>query len=83
MGRFERKGFNIFDRVISLLIFIFGLIASITFWVFIAKGNVFEGWYPLVGMFVSSHGALIGIIIYEIMHHTGKSFIELFKKDLE
>lgn len=80
MGRFERKGFNIFDRISSLFVFILGLIGSITFWVFIAQGDVFDSWYPLVGMLVASHGALIGIIFYEIMHYTGKTFIELFKK---
>ena len=79
MGRFTRKGFNIFDRITSLFVFILGLVGSITFWVFISRGDVFDNWYPLVGMLVSSHGSLIGIIFYEIMHHTGKSFKELFR----
>ena len=69
MGRFERKGFNIFDSITSVLVFIFALIASITFWVFIARGDVFDNWYPLVGMLVASHGALIGIIYYEYLKY--------------
>jgi hypothetical protein len=54
-----------FDNITSVLVFLFSLFASITFWVFIIKGDVFDHWYPLVGMLVASHGALIGIIVYE------------------
>jgi len=51
----------------SILIFIFSLFASIVFWVFIAKGDVYDNWYPLVGHLVASHGALIGIIYWEYL----------------
>lgn len=71
---------NIFNRITSLIIFIFTLIGSIVFWVFIARGDVFDNWYPLVGMFIASHGGLIGITLYEISHHTGKSVKELFTR---
>jgi len=81
MGKFEKKGYNIFARISSLFTFVFGLIATIAFWVFIAQGDVFDSLYPAIGMFIASHGALIGIIFYEIMHYTGKSFTELFKKN--
>jgi len=70
-----------FNRVSSIIVFILGLIGSISFWVFIVQGDVFEDWYPLVSMFVSTHSALIGVIFYEIMRYTGKSFKELFKKN--
>ncbi len=54
MGKFNRK--------ISLCVFILALVASIVFWVFIAKGDVYDNWYPLVGHLVASHGPLFGVI---------------------
>ena len=75
-----QDSYNPFDRITSIFVFIFSLIASITFWVFIARGDVFDHWYPLVGMFVASHGAFFGIIIYEAMYYTGLSFKELMGK---
>jgi len=74
-----KNSYNILDRLTSLLIFAFSLIGSIVFWGFIGN-DVFDSWYPLVGMFVASHGGLIGIIFYEIMYYTGKTFKELFKR---
>lgn len=71
-----RNPLNPFDRVTSLFVFIFSLIASITFWVFIARGDVFDHWYPLVGMLVASHGAFFGIILYEYLHYKELSFAE-------
>lgn len=62
----ENKERRLFDNMSSIYVLLFGLITSIVFWVFIAKGGVYGNWYPLVGHLVASHGSLIGIIFYEI-----------------
>lgn len=67
---------KIFNKITSILTFIFALISSITFWVFIYMGDVFDHWYPLVGMFVASHGALIGITFWEYLDSKNRSISE-------
>lgn len=42
---------------------IFGIVTSVIFWYFIAQGNVYDNWYPLVGHLVASHGLVIGASI--------------------
>jgi hypothetical protein len=39
-------------------------------------GDVFDHWYPLVGMFVASHGALIGITFWEYLDSKNRSISE-------
>lgn len=80
MGLGPSKGFKIFDKITSIFVFIFSLIAIIAFWIFVKRGDVYDNWYPLVGHFVAAHGAFIGIILYEYLKITGKSFRDLFKK---
>lgn len=80
MGRFERKNFIIFDRLTSVLIFILSLAGIIAFWTFIARGDVYDNWYPLVGHCVSAHGAFIGIILYEYLNAKEMTFRQLWRK---
>mgnify|MGYP001331734273 CR=1 FL=1 len=80
MNRLENKGRRKFNIITSILTFILALGASVVFWVFIYRGDVYDSWYPLIGHFVASHGALIGIVIWEYLRITGKSFREIFKK---
>jgi hypothetical protein len=83
MGRFSNKNFKIFNNITSIFVFIFGLIGSIAFWVFLSRGDVYDNWYPLVGHFVSAHGSFIGIIFWEYMRQTGKSFLDIVRDVIE
>jgi hypothetical protein len=56
---------NLFNNTGSLITFLFSLFTVIMFWKFVADGDVFDNWYPLVGSFVASHGALIGIVLWQ------------------
>ena len=70
-----------FDSLVSVAIFLLGGVASVAFWVFISRGDVYDNWYPLTGHLVASHGAFFGIIIHEYLQTTGKSIRDIFKKD--
>lgn len=69
MNRFENKGKNIFTNIMAIIILLFTLGGSIMFWVFIANGDVYYNWYPLIGHLVSSHGGLIAIIRWMYLRH--------------
>jgi len=80
MGLGPSKGFKIFDKITSIAVFLLSLAGIIAFWTFLSRGDVYDNWYPLVGHFVAAHGAFIGIILYEYLKMTGKSFRDLFRK---
>ena len=70
---------NLFNNIGSLLTFLFSLFAVIMFWKFVADGDVFDNWYPLVGSFVASHGALVGIVLWQ--YSTAKDLEEAKNKE--
>lgn len=69
MGKFFKTWTSILTAILSF-------IAIIAFWVFLYKGDVYDNWYPLVGHFIASHFAFIGIIIWQSLENQGISFRE-------
>jgi glucan phosphoethanolaminetransferase (alkaline phosphatase superfamily) len=66
----------LFNWVTSIIVGVFSLIGIIAFWYFIYQGDVYDNWYPLVGHFVSAHGAFIGIVLWQYLEVKGRSFSE-------
>lgn len=64
------------SNISSLLVFILALCAVVVFWKFVIEGDVFEDWYPLIGSFIASHGALIGITIWQYLSAKKRTFAE-------
>lgn len=64
------------NNVSSILTFILAVCAVGAFWKFIADGDVFDNWYPLVGAFIASHGALIGILLWQYLNVKKRTFAE-------
>lgn len=69
-----------FNWISSILVFILALVASICYWYFVITGYSFGGVYPVVGAFVSIHGALIGIVLWQYLEYKGLSFMEWWTK---
>lgn len=66
-------------KISSIIITLFSLFGIILFWYFIYEGDVYDNWYPLVGHFVASHGAFIGILLFEYLEHKERTFSEQWR----
>lgn len=67
---------ELINNVSSVLTFLLALLAVGMFWKFVTDGDVFDSWYPLVGSFIASHGALIGIVLWQYLNVKKRTFSE-------
>jgi len=55
---------SVFNHILYWFGILFGLIGSIVYWKYVWE---MEDLYPIIGVFIASHGVLIGSAVHYIM----------------
>ena len=71
---FAKENLSGIEHILSVLQILFSIVCVIAFWYFIINTDYLAEWYPKIGAFVASHGALIGGSLWYYLAIKKRSF---------